>query len=78
MVVLNIRISFKGEKGMIEMKNVSKKIKKNLVLDQITYTFEYGNVYGLYGIRNPACLACICSFGAKITHLATLMNGMAC
>ena len=34
---------------MIELKDVSKRLKKNLVLNHVTYTFEDGRVYGLYG-----------------------------
>lgn len=34
---------------MIEFKDVSKRLKTNLVLDHINYTFEEGKVYGLYG-----------------------------
>ena len=34
---------------MIELKNVSKKLKNNMVLDHVSYTFENGKVYGLYG-----------------------------
>ncbi len=35
--------------GKIEIKNLSKKIKGKTVLDNINYTFESGNIYGLYG-----------------------------
>lgn len=34
---------------MIELKNVTKSIKNNLILDQVSYIFEEGKVYGLYG-----------------------------
>ena len=34
---------------MIQLQNVSKKIKTNQVLNNISYTFEEGKVYGLYG-----------------------------
>lgn len=34
---------------MIELKYVTKIIKKNTVLDDVSYTFEKGKVYGLYG-----------------------------
>ena len=34
---------------MIQVQNVSKKIKTNQVLNNISYTFEEGKVYGLYG-----------------------------
>ena len=37
----------------IELKNVTKKLKGNTVLDDITFTFESGNIYGLYG-RNAS------------------------
>ena len=33
---------------MIELKNVTKSIKNNLILDQVSYIFEEGKVYGLY------------------------------
>lgn len=35
----------------IEVKNVSKKIKKNLVLNEINLVFESGKVYGIHGIN---------------------------
>lgn len=34
---------------MIQLKNIKKKIKENQVLDDISYEFENGKVYGLYG-----------------------------
>ena len=34
---------------MIQLQNVSKKIKTNQVLNNISYTIEEGKVYGLYG-----------------------------
>ncbi len=34
---------------MIELRHVTKVIKKNTVLDDISYSFENGRVYGLYG-----------------------------
>lgn len=34
---------------MIELNHVTKIIKKNTVLDDVSYTFEEGQVYGLYG-----------------------------
>lgn len=34
---------------MIEMKSVTKEIKKHIVLNQISYTFENGRIYGLHG-----------------------------
>lgn len=34
---------------MIELKNVTKNIRNNLILDQVSYIFEEGKVYGLYG-----------------------------
>ena len=34
---------------MIQLQNVSKKIKTNPVLNNMSYTFEEGKVYGLYG-----------------------------
>ena len=37
----------------IELKNVTKRLKGNTVLDDITFTFESGNIYGLYG-RNAS------------------------
>lgn len=36
---------------MIQLENISKKMKGNQVLDNISYTFEKGKVYGLYGIN---------------------------
>ena len=37
----------------IELKNVTKRLKGNTVLDDVTFTFESGNIYGLYG-RNAS------------------------
>ena len=37
----------------IELKNVTKRLKGNTVLDDITFTFESGSIYGLYG-RNAS------------------------
>ncbi|MCD7826196.1 MAG: ABC transporter ATP-binding protein [Clostridiaceae bacterium] len=34
---------------MIELQSISKKIKSNQVIDDISYVFEDGKVYGLYG-----------------------------
>lgn len=34
---------------MIQLNNVTKVFKKNTVLDNISYTFEEGKIYGLYG-----------------------------
>lgn len=34
---------------MIQLQNVTKRIKENTVLDNVSYTFKSGFVYGLYG-----------------------------
>lgn len=34
---------------MVELKNVSKTLSKRLILDNVSYKFEYGKVYGLCG-----------------------------
>lgn len=34
---------------MIQLQNVTKRIKENTVLDNVSYTFRSGFVYGLYG-----------------------------
>lgn len=34
---------------MVELKNVNKSLSKKLILDDISYKFEYGKVYGLCG-----------------------------
>lgn len=34
---------------MIQLQNVTKRIKENTVLDNVSYTFKSGYVYGLYG-----------------------------
>ena len=34
---------------MIQLQNIKKKLKENQVLDNISYEFKRGNVYGLYG-----------------------------
>ena len=36
---------------MIELKNINKTISSKQVLRNITYNFDYGKVYGLYGIN---------------------------
>lgn len=33
----------------IELKNVSKKFKNNIVINNVSVTFESGNIYGFYG-----------------------------
>ena len=33
----------------IELKNVSKSFKKNLIINNISATFESGHIYGFYG-----------------------------
>ena len=49
----------------IEIKNVTKKFKSNVVLDNVNLTFESGNIYGLVG-RNGSgksvLLKMICAF----------------
>ncbi len=34
---------------MVELKNINKSLSKRLILDNISYKFEYGKVYGLCG-----------------------------
>lgn len=34
---------------MIQLQNVTKRIKENTVLDNVSYTFKSGFIYGLYG-----------------------------
>lgn len=34
---------------MVEVKNISKTLSRRLILDNISYNFEYGKVYGLCG-----------------------------
>ena len=36
---------------MIQLQNVTKRIKENTVLDNVSYTFKSGFVYGLYGLN---------------------------
>lgn len=50
---------------MIDLKNISKKIGKNMVLKNVTYQFEDGKIYGLYG-RN----------GAGKTMLLRIISGL--
>jgi len=38
----------------IELRNISKVIKNNIVLSNINYKFESGKVYGLKGATVPA------------------------
>ena len=37
----------------IELKNVTKRLKGNTVLDDVSFNFESGSIYGLYG-RNAS------------------------
>ena len=36
---------------MIQLEHISKKFKKKTVLNDISYTFETGKIYGIYGIN---------------------------
>ena len=36
---------------MIQLEHISKKFKKKAVLNDISYTFEAGKIYGIYGIN---------------------------
>lgn len=36
---------------MIQLEHISKKFKKKTVLNDISYTFESGKIYGIYGIN---------------------------
>ena len=48
---------------MIQLQNVTKRIKENTVLDNVSYTFKSGFVYGLYGQNGSGktmLLRCIC------------------
>ena len=36
---------------MIQLKNVNKTIASRQILKDVTYDFEYGKVYGLYGVN---------------------------
>ena len=49
----------------IEVKNVQKRFKKNIILDQVNVTFESGKIYGFVG-RNGSgktvLLKMICGF----------------
>ena len=36
---------------MIQLEHISKKFKKKAVLNDISYTFETGKIYGIYGIN---------------------------
>lgn len=38
-----------GEKVTVKLENVQKSLKDNQVLNNITYTFEGGKIYGVYG-----------------------------
>jgi ABC-type enterochelin transport system ATPase subunit len=46
---------------MIQLQNVTKRIKENTVLDNVSYTFKSGFVYGLYGFNVvvPVAIWCI-------------------
>lgn len=61
----------------IEVKNLNKEFKSNSVINDITYTFESGKIYGLYG-RNGSgksiFLKLICGF-YKPTSGTILING---
>ena len=42
---------------MIQLQNVTKRIKENTVLDNVSYTFKSGFVYGLYGQNGSGIVA---------------------
>lgn len=50
---------------MIELKNVSKSYKKRIVLENVSYRFEKGKIYGIYGIN-----------GSGKTMLLKLISGL--
>jgi ABC-2 type transport system ATP-binding protein len=52
---------------MIEIKNVTKIIKKKVVLDNVTYSFDYGTVYGIFGTN-----------GSGKTMLLRMLAGLIC
>lgn len=62
----------------IELKSVSKSFKKNIVIDNVSVTFESGNIYGFYG-RNgsgKSVLQKIISGLYKPTSGSVLIDGV--
>lgn len=60
----------------IQLKNVSKKIKKNTVLDQVSLTLEKNKIYGIQGVNGSGktmLLRAIC--GLMKTEGEILING---
>ena len=43
---------------MIQLEHISKKFKKKTVLNDISYTFETGKIYGIYGINGSGKTMC--------------------
>lgn len=55
---------------MIELKHVTKVLKKNTVLDDVSYTFENGRVYGLYGENGSGKTMLLRALGGLIVPTA--------
>ena len=53
---------------MIQLEHISKKFKKKTILNDISYTFETGKIYGIYGINGS---------GKTMLHFA-LFGGRKC
>ena len=59
------------------VKSISKSIKGEKVLDDISYTFESGKIYGIYGKNGSGktmLMKCICGF-VPITQGEIFVNG---
>ena len=60
----------------IELKNVTKRLKGNTVLDDITFTFESGNIYGLYGRNASGKTALVRCQGFRLSFWTCLSIAM--
>ncbi|MGD2436096.1 ABC transporter ATP-binding protein [Bacillus velezensis] len=62
---------------MITMLNVTKKIKKNLILDNISYSFEKGKIYGLFGENGSGKTMLLRTLAGLLvpTHGSITING---
>ncbi|MEC3658858.1 ABC transporter ATP-binding protein [Bacillus velezensis] len=62
---------------MITMLNVTKKIKKKLILDNISYSFEKGKIYGLFGENGSGKTMLLRTLAGLLvpTHGSITING---
>ena len=65
---------------MIQLEHISKKFKKKTILNDISYTFETGKIYGIYGINGSGktMLLRIISGLVFPTSGSIIINGKRC